>query len=82
MATADLAIMETCGLLSFSPLIDLRRAWTNRIILATVRADATEPRWGLERDMAAVPMGNRHGTSGKGWRSRSEMGGNSKRNGK
>lgn len=56
IATADLGAIDTCGPLSFSPLIDLLRAWTNRSILATVRADATESRLGLERDMAAEPM--------------------------
>lgn len=56
IATADLGAIETCGPLSFSPLIDLLSAWINRIILATVRADATESRLRPERDMAAVPV--------------------------
>lgn len=51
MATADLGAIEICGLLSLSPLMDLLRAWIARFILASERAEATELRLRLERDI-------------------------------
>lgn len=51
MATADLGAIEICGLLSLSPLIDLLRACIASFILVTVRAEATELRFELGRDI-------------------------------
>lgn len=48
MATADLGAIETCGLPSFSPLIDLLRACSKRKVLATVSDEAMESRAKLE----------------------------------
>jgi hypothetical protein len=48
MATADFGAIETCGPLSFSPLIDLLRACSKRKTLATASFGAIESRVRLE----------------------------------
>lgn len=52
MATADLGAIDSCGPLSLSPFIDLRSAFIARLMLATVRAEATDSRFELARDIA------------------------------